>query len=103
MKYPVITLCGSTRFKEEFIQARENLARRGYIVLSPDLFTQLEEGEIPADIVERLDEIHRQRIDMSDMIYVINKNGYIGSSTRREIAYATSKKKEIHYMEEFWY
>ena len=46
-----------------------------------------------------LDEMHRQKIDMSDVIYVINVNGYIGESTKNEIEYAKSKNKEIFYLE----
>jgi hypothetical protein len=47
-----------------------------------------------------LDEIHKRKIDMSDAIYVINKDGYIGSSTRSEIKYAEEHNKEIIFMEE---
>ena len=46
-----------------------------------------------------LDGMHRQKIDMSDAIFVINVNGYIGESTKNEIEYAKSKNKEIIYLE----
>ena len=46
-----------------------------------------------------LDDIHKRKIDMSDEIYVINKGGYIGESTRFEIVYAKKKNKIVHYME----
>ncbi len=46
-----------------------------------------------------LDEMHKQKIDMSDEIYVINLNGYIGESTKSEIEYANSKGKNISYLE----
>ena len=46
-----------------------------------------------------LDEMHRQKIDMSDEIYVINLGGYIGESTKSEIEYAQEKKKKISYLE----
>ena len=46
-----------------------------------------------------LDGMHRQKIDMSDAIFVINVNGYIGESTKNEIEYAKSKNKEILYLE----
>lgn len=36
--YKVITLCGSTRFKEEFMQAQKNLTLQGNIVISVGLF-----------------------------------------------------------------
>jgi len=47
-----------------------------------------------------LDDIHKRKIDMSDAIYVINKDGYIGSSTRSEIQYAKRHGKQIILMED---
>ena len=44
-----------------------------------------------------LDKIHRKKIDLSDAIYVVNINGYIGESCRGEIEYAKSHGKEIIY------
>ena len=45
-----------------------------------------------------LDDIHKRKIDMSDAIYVINRDGYIGDSTRSEINYAKDHNKRIYYM-----
>ena len=99
MKYKVITLCGSSRFKEEFERINKELTLAGNIVISlgvwghaGDTFT--EEQKI------MLDDIHKRKIDMADAIYVINKDGYIGSSTRSEIAYAVRTGKQIIYMED---
>ena len=47
----------------------------------------------------QLDELHKRKIDMSDAIFVINKDGYIGSSTESEIRYARAHLKEIVYLE----
>ena len=47
-----------------------------------------------------LDDIHKRKIDMADVIYVINKDGYIGSSTKSEIQYALRLGKQIIYMED---
>ena len=44
---------------------------------------------------ELLGKIHSRKIDISDAIYVVNVNGYIGNSTRNEIEYAMSIGKEI--------
>lgn len=46
-----------------------------------------------------LDEMHKQKIDMSDEIYVINVGEYIGESTKSEIEYAKTKNKKISYLE----
>ena len=63
-------------------------------------FFDLDEGEVLTDENKKLlDDIHKRKIDMSDEIYVINKGGYIGESTRSEIEYAKKKNKIVHYME----
>lgn len=36
--YPVITLCGSTRFKDAFMEAQKRLTLEGNIVISVGLF-----------------------------------------------------------------
>lgn len=46
-----------------------------------------------------LDEMHKHKIDLSDAICIINKNGYIGQSTQSEIDYAKKHGKIIYYME----
>ena len=38
--------------------------------------------------------------DISDAIYVVNVNGYIGESTKKEIEYACKLGKEILYLED---
>lgn len=101
-KYKVITLCGSTRFKDEFEEVQRKLTLEGNIVLSVGLFSHAEEnGEDWANngIKEMLDDIHKRKIDMSDEIFVINKDGYIGKSTASEVEYAKSKGMPIRYME----
>ena len=97
--YKVITLCGSTRFKDDFERINKELTLMGNIVISVGCFghsgdTFTEEQKI------MLDDIHKRKIDMADAIYVINKDGYIGSSTRSEIQYALRLGKQIIYMED---
>lgn len=101
MKYKVITLCGSTRFKEDFIKAQEMLTLQGWIVLTVGLFGHADnkyQEVITPEVKEMLDDMHKRRIDMSDAIYVINRNNYIGESTSSEIQYAMKQGKEIMYM-----
>ena len=97
MKYPVITLCGSTRFKEDFERVNREFTLKGFVVISVGCFghsgdTVTEEAKV------MLDEIHKQKIDMADAIYVINRDNYIGESTRSEIEYAKKHDKAIMYM-----
>ena len=103
-KYPVITLCGSTRFKEQFLEAQKRLTLAGNIVISVGLFGHSGDDEVWTEgTKEMLDDMHKRKIDMADGIYVINVGGYIGSSTRSEIEYAKAKGKTIIYMEEELY
>ena len=99
MKYPVITLCGSTRFKEDFERVNRELTLAGNIVISVGCFGHSGDSFTDEQKV-MLDDIHKKKIDMADAIYVINKDGYIGSSTRSEIKYAEEHNKEIIFMEE---
>lgn len=96
--FKVVTLCGSTRFKDEFAKAQSDLTLDGYIVLSCSFFHHADGVELKEDVSVMLDEMHKQKIDMSSEIYVINKDGYIGTSTKSEIKYAKIKGKLIRYM-----
>ena len=99
-KYKVITLCGSTRFKDAFIEAQKQLTLEGNIVISVGLFGHSGDEEVWAeDTKEMLDDMHKRKIDMADEIFVINVGGYIGSSTKSEIECATAIGKNGRYLE----
>ncbi len=99
-KYKVITLCGSTKFKDDFIREQKRLSLEGNIVISVGMFGHSGDDEVWTEgIKEMLDDMHRRKIDMSDEIFVINKGGYIGSSTKSEIEYAIAHGKKVNYME----
>ena len=99
-KYPIITLCGSTRFKDQFLEAQKRLTLAGNIVISVGLFGHSGDDEVWTEgTKEMLDDMHKRKIDMADRIYVINVNGYIGSSTRSEIEYARKKGKQVLFLE----
>ena len=100
-KYPVITLCGSTRFKEQFLEAQKRLTLERNIVISVGLFGHSGDDEVWTEGTKKmLDDMHKRKIDMADSIYVINVGGYIGSSTRSEIEYAKKNGKEVKYLEQ---
>ena len=98
-KYKVITLCGSTRFKEDFERVNRQLTLAGNIVISVGCFGHAGDAFTDEEKI-MLDDIHKRKIDMADAIFVINKDGYIGSSTKSEINYAWRNHKEIIFMEE---
>ena len=100
-KYPVITLCGSTRCKEQFLETQKRLTLAGNIVISVGLFGHSGDDEVWTEgIKEMLDDMHKRKIDMADSIFVINVGGYIGQSTRSEIDYALEHGKTVEYLEE---
>ena len=98
-EHKIITLCGSIKFKDEFMKVQEKLTLDGNIVLTPNFFNNIKKENIDEKTKKMLDEMHKQKIDMSDEIYVINVGGYIGESTKTEIEYAKTKGKKVSYLE----
>ena len=83
------------------MEAQKRLTLAGIIVISVGLFGHSGDDEVWTDgTKEMLDDMHKRKIDMADEIYVINVGGYIGASTRSEIAYAMAKGKPVTYLEE---
>ena len=105
--YKVITLCGSTRFREAFEEANKRLTLAGNIVISVGLFGHSGDDEVWEGMSEdtltetkrMLDDMHKRKIDMADEIFVVNVDGYVGESTRSEIAYAQAHGKPVTYLE----
>ena len=106
--YKVITLCGSTKFKDEFMRIQKELTLKGNIVISVGLFGHSGDNEVWENMdegtktktKEMLDDMHKRKIDMSDEIFVINVGGYIGESTKSEIEYAINNGKKVNYLEQ---
>ena len=98
-KYKIITLCGSTKFKDEFMEAQKKLTLEGNIVISVGCFGHSGDKEVFLDESTKimLDDMHKRKIDMADEIMVINKDNYIGESTKSEIEYAKKTGKIINY------
>lgn len=96
-KYKVITLCGSTRFKDAFLEAQKQLTLKGNIVISVGLFGHSGDNEVWTEgTKEMLDDMHLRKIDMADEIYVINVDGYIGSSTDSKKTVSKSVDLNVH-------
>ncbi|CAB4906245.1 unannotated protein [freshwater metagenome] len=103
-----ITLCGSTRFPDAFALANMHLSLQGHVVIGLGMSGHADEprgarfltsdGDESRPEKQGLDRLHFRKIDLSDAIYVVNVGGYIGSSTRREIAYAERSAKGVWWM-----
>lgn len=99
-RYKVITLCGSTKFKDAFMEAQKRLTLEGNIVISVGMFGYSGDDEVWTEGTKAmLDDMHKRKIDMADEIYVINVGGYIGESTRSEIEYARKNGKGVRFLE----
>ncbi len=91
-----LTICGSMRFEKEMRNiAYELETMRGCNVLQ---CVYAPEGHIVSqDDLQNLAKSQYRKIDLSDGIYVVNINGYIGEAVREEIRYAKSHGKEVIY------
>lgn len=106
MQPTIVCLCGSTRFLDAFrkVNLEETLA--GRIVLSigcdirtdTQIFGHLTEAEL-ADIKQRLDELHKRKIELADEVLILNVGGYVGESTRSELLHARALSKRIRWLE----
>lgn len=94
----IITLCGSSRFKDDILNTYKKLTLQDNIVLFDAIFNQ-NELNLNDNEKQLIDKNHKQKILMSDEIFVINKNGYIGKSTKSEIEFAKKLNKPVKYME----
>ena len=103
IKPKIVCLCSSTRFMDAFFEAGWEFTLRGWIVLSVGVCKHAEHHGAEAlgqDVANRLDELHLRKIDMADLVHVLDVDGYIGESTRKEIDYAEKLGKKITYLSE---
>ena len=97
----VVCLCGSTRFKDAYRAENKRLTLEGKVVLSVAFFGHAD-GEavaISGAEKERLDAVHKRKIDLADRVHVINVDGYVGESTRSEIDYARERAVPVTWLE----
>ena len=106
MRPTIVTLCGSTRFKDQFVKSmlQETLAGKIVLTIGCDMKTdhELFDSFTPSELrvtKARLDILHFHKIAMSDEILVLNVGGYIGESTEREVEYAKSTGVKVRYLE----
>ncbi len=75
----VITLCGSSKFKQDFERVNRQLTLQGNVVITLAFFGHADNIPVTPEQKRLVDEIHLRKIDLADSIYVINKGGYVGN------------------------
>ncbi len=101
----IITLCGSSRFVAEMAVIAWGFEKDGKITMGLHLLPEWYETKCESHLAEaegvaaQMDELHLRKIDLADRVFVVNKDGYIGESTRREIEYAKKTGKPVIYLE----
>lgn len=98
MSLKVVTICGSMKFAKEMIDIAGELEKKqGWVVIQ--CIYNLNPSEISEAEMKNVVDAHWKKIDISDAIYVVNIDGYIGTATTNEIEYAKLKGKEVIYHE----
>lgn len=92
----IVTICGSMKFIDKMKEVATRLEIENKYIVIQCVYTNDKLNEEEQQI---LSELHYKKINISDAIYVVNVNGYIGSSTIKEIQYAKTLGKEIMYLE----
>ncbi|MBE7075382.1 MAG: hypothetical protein E7376_05340 [Clostridiales bacterium] len=94
----VVTICGSMKFAKEMMKIASHLEKeKGWCVIQ--CVYDINQELITKNEIDNIVNAHWKKIDISDAIYVVNIDGYIGNSTKNEINYALSKGKEVIYHE----
>lgn len=106
----IICICGSTRFADLHAIKRWEFEKDGKAICLTINYLPMgyarkmgwsghnHFGE-QAGNKKILDKLHLRKIDLADEVFVLNVDGYIGESTRKEIEYARKMGKPISYLE----
>ena len=89
----IVCICGSARFVQEMRAANRELTLRSIIVLAPGEVN----GPVSVEQKSLLDALHLRKIDLADRVLIVNPGGYVGDSTKREIAYARAAGKPVSF------
>lgn len=93
----IVTICGSMKFKDKMMEVAKNLEIENKYVVIQCIYSNDEFSEEDKKV---LADLHYNKIEISDAIYVVNVNGYIGKSTSKEIEVAKKMGKEVMYLEQ---
>lgn len=95
----IVTLVGSASQKKDFDEWNEKLTLKGYAVFSLGYFNPAlkDEDEKTHPLKKLLCEVHKRKIEASDIIaYIPKPDGSLGGHARKEIEYAELLGKKIY-------
>ncbi len=90
----IITICGSLKFYNKMLDIYSGLTSRGWIVFFPSVSAnhRMELRKSVEEMTNLMYNIHIKKIEMSDLILIVDIDHYVGADTTKEIEYA----KELH-------
>lgn len=94
----IITICGSMKFQDQMMAVSEKLELEEKCIVIQCIYFD-KDRKLSHQELSILSELHYQKIELCDAVYVVNVGGYIGQSTQSEIEYARSLNKEILFLE----
>jgi len=98
----IVTICGSVRLgRDVWDELAEKLTLKGHLVFTVNVWNKydyLHSKEGSADKA-RLDMVHLEKIERSDRVYILRKDGYIGPSTQREWNHAVGNRVPVEFVD----
>lgn len=90
-----ILVCGNIEFKNDIINKFDELTANGNLVILDNFIADT----LEYDDMEIMFNVSKDRILMSDILFVYNKDNKINSHIKARIDYAKSQNIEIQYLE----
>ncbi len=99
-----VVICGSRRYKDGIRKFSRELKELGILVFEPIMNTDTKIRELPEDLKKYaflgLTWHHLEFIRKADVVFVYNKDGYMGNSSTIELGAAAALGKPIFSLEE---
>ncbi|MDO5773946.1 MAG: hypothetical protein Q4P16_06530 [Spirochaetales bacterium] len=95
-----VTICGSMKFENEMKKITFNLEMKHNMCVLQCVYND-EKPELSENEIAALNSAHFKKIELSDAIYVVNLNGYIGEQVKMEIGFAQTHGKEVIFHTDF--
>lgn len=97
----IVTVCGSMKFESEMKKIALILETKYDMCVLQCVYNE-DKLELREDEIIALNRAHLKKIELSDAIYVVNLQGYIGEQVKKEIAFAKNLGKEVIFHTELF-